>query len=350
MKELFSKKNRSRLISFALVIIIYIVCEVLLKTGNMKSLLKNLLVPVTCYVVATIALNLVVGFSGELSLGHAGFMSIGAFTSICISGLLASSIPNTIIRLVICIICGGIVSAIFGFIIGIPVLKLKGDYLAIVTLAFCQIIKSIINNIYFGFDNNGLQFSFVENKLELGEGAYALISGPMGATGTERIATFTAGIILILITLVIVYNIIDSKNGRAIMACRDNQIAASSIGINTTNVKMLAFVLSAFLAGTAGALYGLNYATLVPAKFDYNQSIMILVYVVFGGLGNITGSIVSTIVLILLPELLRSLQDYRMIIYAVSLIVIMLITNNKKLKTGFERLTNKLKKGNQNNG
>lgn len=344
-KNLFSSKNKKRTISFLIVIVAYLIIEILLKTNNLSSLFKNLLVPICCYIVAAIALNLVVGFSGELSLGHAGFMSIGAFVGVCTSGLLENSIPNSLIRLIIAMIIGGIIAAIFGFIIGIPVLKLKGDYLAIVTLAFCQIIKSIINNIYFGFDENGLQFSFVENKLNIGKGGKALISGSMGATGTTRIANFTVGVVLIIITLIIVYNLINSKNGRSIMACRDNRIAATSLGINTTNTKMLVFVLSAFLAGIAGALYGLNYATITPAKFDYNQSIMLLVYVVFGGLGNITGSIISTTILILLPELLRSLQDYRMVIYAISLIVIMLITNNSKLTEKFNNLFKFKKKG-----
>ena len=339
---LFSKKLKGRTISYILVIALFIIAEVLMNTGNMSSLIKSLLVPTTCYIVLALSLNLVVGISGELSLGHAGFMCIGAFTGVCISGLLAGSITNGIVRLIIAIIIGAIVSAIFGFLIGIPVLRLQGDYLAIVTLAFCQIIKSLINNIYFGFDKNGLQFSFIENKLDLAEGGKVLISGPMGATATERISTFTVGVILIIVTLIIIYNLLYSKNGRAIMACRDNRIAAKSVGVNVTNTKMLAFVLSAALAGAAGALYGLNFSTLIPGKFDFNQSIIILVYVVLGGLGNITGTIISTIVLYLLPELLRGLADYRMLIYAVILILIMLITNNKKINVFVSQVKDKI--------
>ena len=234
-----------------------------------------------------------------------------------------------------------LLTAFVGFLIGIPVLKLQGDYLAIVTLAFGQIVMNLIMNLYVAFDSTGIKVSFVEAKFELGEGGKFLINGPMGAIGTQRIATFTAGTILVLFALVVVYNLIYSRNGRAIMAARDNRIAAESVGINISNTKMLSFVISAGLAGAAGALYGLNYSTLVPNKFDFNTSILILVYVVLGGLGNMTGTIIATVVLVLLPELLRSLQDYRMLIYAIVLILIMLLTNNETLKNALRKLRQK---------
>lgn len=341
LKKLFKNKATP---TYLLVLVVYIICEALLKTGNMSSLFKNLLVPCTCYIVAALALNLCVGLSGELSLGHAGFMSIGAFSAVCVSGILSSAIPNGLIRLIIAIIIGALISAIFGFLIGIPVLKLEGDYLAIVTLAFCQIIVSLINNIYLGFDSKGLHFSFIENKVELLSDGKMLLGGPIGASGTERVATFTVGIILIFITLIVIYNLMSSKNGRAIMAARDNRIAALSVGINVTKTKMLAFVISAALAGAAGALYGLNFSTLAPAKFSFNQSILILVYVVLGGLGNIMGTVISTSALYILPELLRSFESYRMIIYSLVLIGIMLITNNKFLKTKLEQFKNRKSK------
>ena len=344
------KRKRGRLYSFALVIAAYIVIEILLKTGNLSSLFQSLLVPITCYVVAAIGLNLNVGVSGELNLGQAGFMSVGAFCGICVSGILANTVTIPILRLVIAMICGACLAALFGFVIGIPVLKLQGDYLAIVTLAFGQIIKSVFMNMYIGFDSEGLHFSFVESNFTLQPGGKMLLNGPMGATGTQKIANFTVGTILILVTLMIVYNLMFSRSGRAIMAARDNRIAAESVGIPISRTKMLAFVVSAFLAGAAGALYGLNYATLVPNKFDFNTSILILVFVVLGGLGNMTGTIISTVVLILLPELLRSLQDYRMLIYAVVLILIMLITNNEWLKSKTKSLTSGKAKGGASNG
>ena len=342
IKNLFGPKLRGRTISYLLVLVCYLVIEIMMNTGNLTSLFKSLLVPVCCYITAALALNLVVGVSGELSLGQAGFMSVGAFSAVCISGYFASVIPNEIIRLIVSMIFGALIAALFGFIIGIPVLKLQGDYLAIVTLAFGQIIKSIINNLYVGFDNYGFQFSFVNNTLDLKEGSKLLLSGPMGATGTARISNFTAGIILIIISLVVIYNLMYSRNGRAIMATRDNRIAAESVGIQVANTKMLAFVISAALAGAAGALYALNYATLVPAKFDFNTSILILVYVVLGGLGNMNGTMIATTVLVLLPELLRSLQDYRMLIYAIVLIAIMLITNNDAIKQKLQIVKEKI--------
>ena len=341
-KKLFAKNYRSRTISFLIIIVGYIAVEALMMSGNLSSMFQSLLVPVTCYIGAAIGLNLNVGVSGELNLGQAGFMCIGAFSGVCVSGALAPFISNGIVRLLLAIIVGAALAALFGMIIGIPVLKLQGDYLAIVTLAFGEIIKSLINNMYIGFDSEGFQFSFVENKLHLGPGGKALISGPMGATGTERISTFTIGVLLILAALFIVYNLMYSRSGRAIMACRDNRIAAESVGIHVANTKMLAFVVSASLAGAAGALYGLNYSTLVPSKFGFNLSILILVYVVLGGLGNMTGTIISTIVLVLLPELLRGLADYRMIIYAVILIITMILTNNDTFKGWIAKLKNSL--------
>ena len=331
---LLDNRHRSRTISYTMVIVAYIVLEAMLKTGNLSSLFTGLLVPATCYLVAAIGLNLNVGFSGELNLGQAGFMAVGAFSGVCVSGLLAASVPP-VLRLILAIIIGMLLTAFVGFLIGIPVLKLQGDYLAIVTLAFGQIVMNLIMNLYVAFDSTGIKVSFVESRFELGE-----------ATGTERIANFTAGTLLVLFALVVVYNLIYSRNGRAIMAARDNRIAAESIGINIANTKMMAFVISAALAGGAGALYGLNYSTMVASKFDYNTSILILVYVVLGGLGNINGTLISTVVLFLLPQLLRGLQDYRMLIYAVILILIMLITNNEAMKTRMESLRRKKSKVN----
>lgn len=347
-KKLFDKKHRSRTIAYLIVIVAYIVLELLVKTGGISSRFKSLLVPTTCYITVAIALNMVVGISGELSLGHAGFMCVGAFAGVCISGLLANAVSSEIIILIIAIISGGIVAGIFGLLISIPVLKLEGDYLAIVTLAFCQIIQSLIMNIYLGYDYNGLHFSFVEKKFELAEGGKFLLEGPMGASGTNRIANFTVGTVLIIIALIIAYNLIYSKTGRSIMASRDNRIAATSIGVNVTKVKTLIFVLSACLAGAAGALYSLNYSTLTASKFDFNLSILILVYVVLGGLGNITGTIIATTALVLIPELLRSIADYRLIIYSIILIATMLVTNNQKIKKVIEEIKDRLTRRSNN--
>ena len=337
---LLDDRHRARTISYTMVAVAYIILEVMLKSGNLSSLFTGLLVPATCYLVAAIGLNLNVGVCGELNLGQAGFMAVGAFSGVCVSGILKGAVP-AVPRLILAIIVGMLLTAFVGFLIGIPVLKLQGDYLAIVTLAFGQIVMNLIMNLYVAIDSTGLKVSFVENNFELQTGGKYLINGPMGATGTERIANFTAGTLLVVFALVVVYNLIYSRNGRAIMAARDNRIAAESIGIDIAKTKMMAFVISASLAGAAGALYGLNYSTMVASKFDYNTSILILVYVVLGGLGNINGTLIATVVLFLLPQLLRGLQDYRMLIYAVILILIMLVTNNEYLKTKFSVLRRK---------
>lgn len=344
-KEILFKnfKNSKKLTSLSIVIFAYLIIELLIKTGNISSLLKSLLVPVCCYIVVALALNLVVGFSGELSLGHAAFMCIGAYSGLFTSTLLESTISNGIIRLIIAIIVGMIFAGIFGFFIGIPVLKLEGDYLAIVTLAFCQIIKSLLNNVYLGLDKNGLHFSFIENKVVL-ESGKMIFQGPMGATAIRRVSNFTAGVAMIIISLIVIYSLMESKYGRAITASRDNRIAANASGINVTKTKMLAFVISSALAGGAGAIFGLNFSMLSPSTFDYNLSITILVYVVLGGLGNISGTIISTTILVILPNILTFLDKYRMLVYSIVLIAMMLIINNKNVSVKIETLKKRIKK------
>ena len=184
---------------------------------------------------------------------------------------------------------GAALAGFFGFLIGIPVLRLNGDYLAIVTLAFGEIIKSILTNVYLGVDKDGFQFSFLSDKNNLGEGAIQLIKGPMGVMNSARISTFVAGFVLVIISLVIIFNLVNSRTGRAVMAARDNRIAAESVGISATKYKLMAFVTSAALAGAAGTLYGCSQVTFTATKFDFNTSILILVFVVLGGLGNMWG-------------------------------------------------------------
>lgn len=323
---------------FLLVIVAYVAVQVLDSFGLVKSSLKGQLVPICVYIVLAVSLNLVVGVSGELSLGHAGFMGVGAFTGIIAAAALAPFIENETVRLIAAMILGGIFAGGAGALIGIPVLRLQGDYLAIVTLAFGEILKNIIGNLYIGLDSSGLHFTFAQEKLLLDETGKILVGGPMGASGVEKLSSFPMGFALILFTLVVVLNLIHSKEGRAIMAIRDNRIAAESVGLNVFAFKMKAFVVSAFLAGMAGALYGLNYSAIQASKFNFNTSINILVFVVLGGMGNITGSVISAAVLYILPELMRSLYDYRMIMYAVVLILVMLFTWSPQAKNLIQSL------------
>ena len=330
----------NNMITYGIVIAAYIIMQVLVGTGHVSSLLKGLLVPFCIYVIMAVSLNLTVGILGELSLGHAGFMCVGAFAGALFSKCMKGSI-NPTLSLVIAIVIGAVAAAVFGMLIGIPVLRLRGDYLAIVTLAFGEIIKNLVNAIYLGRDASGFHISFKDSmSLKLEEGGEILIKGAQGITGTPQAATFTIGVILVLITLFIVMNLVNSRTGRAIMAIRDNRIAAESIGINITKYKLLAFSISAGLAGVAGVLYAHNLTTLTaqPKNFGYNMSIMILVYVVLGGIGSIRGSVIATVILYLLPEMLRGLSNYRMLMYAIVLILAMLFNSAPQFVTMRERI------------
>lgn len=339
-----NKQFKSNLITYGIIIAFFAIMQILAATGNMSSLVKGLLVPICVYTIMAVSLNLTVGILGELSLGHAGFMCVGAFVSAFYSMCVKSSGMNSLLRFVIAIILGTVVAAVFGILIGIPVLRLRGDYLAIVTLAFGEIIKNIVNVLYVGRDSRGFHVSFKDTaSLGLDSDGVVIIKGPQGITGTPNDSTFLIGIIILVITVFIVTNFVSSRSGRAVMAIRDNRIAAESVGINISKYKLMAFAISAGLAGTAGALYAHNLNTLnaLPKNFGYNMSIMILVYVVLGGIGSIRGSIIAATILTVLPELLRGFSNWRMLIYSVVLIVLMLLSNSPKAKVFFEKYSPK---------
>lgn len=348
MKKM-SKTSKNNYINYLIVIVLFAVAQTFSATGNLSNLMKGLLVPICVYVIAAISLNLVVGFSGELSLGHAGFMCLGAYSSAIFSQITAEMIP-TIPRLILAVLVGAIVAGVFGALIAIPVLRLRGDYLAIVTLAFGEIIKNLINILYIGVDENGIHITTDSASLKLAAGGKKILKGALGISGTSTLYKdikpyfFLIGVILILITLFIVQNLVNSRSGRAIMAARDNRIAAESIGIHVTKYKLLAFVVSASLAGVAGVLYAHNLSMLKVSIFDYNLSIMILVYVVLGGIGSVRGSIIATIILYALPELLRGFSTYRMLIYAIVLIVMMLFNWAPAAIEWRKRMVEKMKK------
>ena len=332
MKKMFDFKNmkkgtKDQLITYAMVIVVFVIVQILASTGIMSSLMQGLLVPLCTYSIVAIGLNLCVGYLGELSLGHAGFMCVGAFASAFFTKCMMTTGMNENLRFFLALILGTVVAAFFGFLIGIPVLRLRGDYLAIVTLAFGEIIKNVINVLYIGRDADGFHFSMKDTaSLHIADDGEVIINGAKGITGTPHQSTFFIGVVLILISLFVVYNLVNSRSGRAIMAIRDNRIAAESVGINITKFKLMAFTISAAIAGAGGVLYAHNLSTLnaLPANFGYNMSIMILVFVVLGGMGSFRGSIISAVILTMLPEVLRGLSDYRMLIYAIVLIAMML--------------------------
>ena len=302
-------------ISYIAVIIFLIITVFMASSGSLNRSTQNLITQISYSIILAVSLNLVIGFLGELSLGHAGFMCVGAYLGCFLANNLHSVIDSPLLILIISMLAGGLIAAVFGFIIGLPALRLKGDYLAIVTLAFGEIVRTIFKN------------------LKVFGGALGLSTKKYGSD------LFIVALIVVLIMLVLIQNLVRSKHGRAITAIRDNEIAAKAMGINVTFYKLLVFVISAFFAGIAGVIYG-HYATpVLYSFFSYNYSIEILVMVVLGGMGSILCSVISAVILTLLPELLRFMQDYRMLIYAVVLIIIMILNSSDSFKGVREKLS-----------
>ena len=312
------KRQRTDLLTVAAVAALFVVMAALLYTGHLTRQVTNMLVPVAVYIVMAVSLNLVVGLLGELSLGHAGFMSVGLFSGCLVAIALHTTALPLGVRLPVSMLAGGLMAAVFGLLVGLPALRLRGDYLAIVTLACGEIIKNIITNLNITGGALGLDTSSIY------AGAKDLL--PYGA-------------------VLVLRNLKRSKYGRAIMAIRDNRIAAESVGLNVTWYKLAVFVIAAFFAGCAGVLYGHSLANIKAAAFDYNMSIEILVIVVLGGMGSVPGSVISAIVLTVLPEALREVADYRMLVYAIVLILVMQATNNPTMKRFFASAKEKLTPG-----
>lgn len=310
------KKNKrltSNLITYGVLIAMFLFALFMVESGQATRHFKSLLVPICINIILAVSLNLTVGFLGELTLGHAGFMSVGAYAGCLFSIAMKSALP-AFLRFPLAMLVGGLVAALFGILIGIPVLRLRGDYLAIVTLAFGEIIRSVIINLEF-------------------------TGGAAGLKGTPQDSNYIVAFVMVMITVILITNLVHSKHGRAITAIRDNRIAAETSGINVTYYRMLAFVAAAFFAGVAGVLYGHNLSILSASTFDYNKSIEILVIVVLGGMGSIRGSILSAIIITILPEALRGLSDYRMLIYALVLICMMIFNSSPRFAVYRQKLS-----------
>lgn len=304
------QKNIKWILNLLCILAIYILLTILIQFKILNRQYTSLIIPIGVNIILAVSLNLVAGFLGELSLGHAGFMAVGAYVGAVFSSNM--NLPGYL-EFFIALLLGGIMAAIFGVIIGVPVLRLKGDYLAIVTLAFGEIIKSIINVLPICGGAKGL------SRIEM----------------HSNIKHYTMVFILVVLSIIIIANIVKSRYGRAICAIRDNYIAAQATGISVSRFKLLAFVAGAFFAGIAGVIYAHNVGIIKPTNFDYNKSIEILVIVVLGGMGSIRGSIIAAIVLTALPEVLRSVNDFRMLFYAIILIAMMLF-NESSLKKSLE--------------
>jgi branched-chain amino acid transport system permease protein len=305
-------------INYILILALAIPFTVMAFTGSVKGSTSLMLAQIGYSIILAVSLNLVVGFLGELSLGHAGFMCAGAYIGCFTANYLHTVIPNPTVVLILSMIVGGFTAAVFGLIIGLPTLRLKGDYLAIVTLAFGEIIRTVfMNQEAFG-------------------GALGLTTRKYGKT------LFVIVFVMAIFTVFVTQNLMKSKHGRAIQAIRDNEIAARAMGVNVTYYKLAVFVIAAFFAGIAGVLYGHNTTPVDYGFFSFNYSVEILVMVVLGGMGNITGSILSATLLTfiniqLTTKLSGDLAALKYLIYALILIVAVIWNNAPALSKVRER-------------
>ena len=302
---------------------------------NLNRITTILLEKAAVAMILAVSLNLVVGFLGELSLGHAGFMCVGAYLGAKSATLLTAALGpgNELLVLLVCLLIGGAAAAVCGVIIGLPALRLRGDYLAIVTLAFGEIVRSLFENL-----------------------PDELFGGSLGqqAVRFDRFYLFIIGFILVIVTLAAIQNLIRSKHGRAVTSIRDSEIAARATGINVTKYKLLVFTVSAFFAGIAGVLFSFTQNKVQPTTFDYNYSIEILVMVVLGGMGSIHGSLISAVLITYLNEELQivltgDLAVLRGLMYALVMILLVIYRNAPGLKAFREKwsiknLFGKLKK------
>ncbi len=303
-------------INAVLVLVFLVVGEFMVSGGVVSRYQTGVLEQVGIYIIMAVSLNIATGYLGQLPLGHAGFMSVGGYSCALfiihmmpVFGLTAKTMaadnPAAILLLFLGLVFGGLCAALCGLVIGIPALRLKGDYLAIITLGFAEIIRVVINNI------DGV----------LG---FTLTGGAKGLSGIPSYTSFLRVFIAVIAVLFLIHTMMKSRHGRAILAIRDNEIAAEASGVNVTYYKTLAFVVSAFFAGVGGALYAGCIGVMDPSKFGFMKSVEILVMVVLGGMGSMLGSVISATVLTILPEALRAFATYRMVVYAVVLIIVMI--------------------------
>lgn len=289
-------KKWSYILTLLLIVAGYFILTILIDTKFISRYQTTILIFICINIILAVSLNITVGCLGQITIGHAGFMSVGAYAAALFSKAgIVSGVPGYIIALIV----GGIVAGIIGIVIGIPALRLYGDYLAIITLAFGEIIRVLIE--YFHFTG-----------------------GAQGLRKIPRFNNFGIIYIIMIVCVVIMYSIMTSRHGRAVLAIRDDEIASKASGVNTTYYKTFAFTISAVFAGIAGGIYAHNLGILGARQFDYNYSINILVMVVLGGMGSFTGAILAAIFLTILPEGLREFADYRMIIYSLILILTMI--------------------------
>lgn len=334
-REKLKKIKWKRYIFYAVIMVFLTVClfmtDTLAQPVNRKWIV--LFEKTAIAVMLSVSLSFVVGFLGELSLGHAGFMCIGAYLGGKISVLLEGTLGNSLPNLLISVLAGGVIAAIAGFITGLPALRLKGDYLAIVTLAFCEIVHTLFKN----------------SSRESFGGAFGLETPRY-----DRKYLYVIAFLFVMLTFAVLQNIIRSKHGRAVTAIRDNEIAARATGINVTKYKLMVFAVSAFFAGVAGVFFSFSNYTVVDTTFTYNYSIEILVMVVLGGMGNMVGSAISAVLITFLNDQLTNvltgnLAVLQKLFYAVILVALVIYRNAPGLqgfrdKYNFRALSQRLKR------
>ena len=291
MKRYFSKTN---LCWIALAAVVFTVVTVLINAGLLGSYYQITLYNICINIILAVSLNLIIGICGQFSLGHAGFMCIGAYSA----AIMVKSMPN-MGGFAIGIVIGLIISAIAALIVSIPTLRLRGDYLAIATLGFSEIIRIVVLNM-------------------------EITNGAAGITGIPQLTSWPLLFIVMVLSIMIVTNFGRSRQGRACISIREDEIASEAMGVNTTKYKTLAFVIGAMLASVAGALYACNFFVIQPDLFNFNKSIDILVMVVFGGMGSITGSLIAAVFIGILNTVLQSFSSIRTIIYGLALVGIMI--------------------------
>ena len=317
-------------INLVLLAVLVLGGSLVVNSGLVSDYYSKVMLSMGINVILAVSLNVTTGYLGQLPLGHAGFMAVGAYTGgILLKAMESQSLAGTLGAL----LAAGVMAAIFGIVIGVPALRLKGDYLAIITLGFGEIIRVVLTNI--------------DSVL-----GFKLTYGASGLKRIPKISTFTLVLACVIVTCTVIHMVMKSRHGRAILAIRENEIAAEACGVPVTYYKVFAFSLSAFFAGLAGCLYSGYIGSLQPGVFGFMKSIEILVMVVLGGRGSMLGSVLAACVLTVLPELMRGFDDLRMVMYSLVLIAMMLFrpegllgSYDFSMSRLIEQAVNKLKGG-----
>ncbi|MCF7926699.1 MAG: branched-chain amino acid ABC transporter permease [Candidatus Izimaplasma sp.] len=300
LKQLHKTLVNNKFINYTVVFFIFIILFLLINSGVINRYLSNLIIMILIMIVMATSLNIATGFLGQLHLGHAAFMGIGAYTAGIIGIALQDVIASDLLLFLVATFGAMITAGFAGFLVGTPALRLRGDYLGIMTLGFGEIVRTVITNLK------------------------SITNGAQGLSGIPRIMTFPIAFWTTVIVVTLIFLFMNSRHGRAIISIREDEIASESVGINITRYKLLGFILASMFAGVGGSMFAFKESFLAPISFNFIKSVEIFVIVVLGGMGSLSGSIIAAIVLVFLPEYLRDFNQYRYLLYSSVLIIIML--------------------------